>query len=76
MAEKSLVNDETDNDAAFPPALVVVLPLEDLLDDEPHAATRAVVVTRATDQTQARLNETFMIPSRWDTSELPVDAAT
>jgi hypothetical protein len=62
MAEKSLVKDDTDSDAALPAAVVVVPPLL-LLFEEPQA-TSAKAVTRATDQTPARFNETFIIPSR------------
>jgi hypothetical protein len=62
MAEKSLVNEEAVRDEVPPAPVVVVAPVVDFFD-EPQATSPAVV-TRATEQTHARLNETFIIPSR------------
>jgi hypothetical protein len=64
MAEKSLVNCESESDAALPPA--VVLELADFLD-EPHAATSAAAATRAVARSTVRFNETCMTPPSWDT---------
>src|SRR4051812_16735618 len=69
MAEKSLVKESTLTDALlFDPELPVVLlllPLDDDLEDEPHAASTTAVPIAAA-PTNARLNATFMrVPISW-----------
>ena len=67
MAEKSLVNEDAEREPAPPAPVVVVPPVVDFLD-EPQAASSPAVVTKTTDQTHARFNESFIVPSRCDSN--------
>jgi len=70
MAEKSLVKESTLTDALLfdpelPVVLLLLLPLDDDLEDEPHAASATAVPIAAAPRS-ARLNATFMrVPISW-----------